>query len=320
MLKFATLKDTHLRFGFDKPIGRTESFFQEVEVKFDFVLQLCIDQGIKYLLVPGDIFDVKAPHKYSMVQLSAMMRFFHKFKTAGVEWITIAGNHDLPFSSASKKSQSIYQFMANHNIINDVVEVPLIVDNQYCVTGIDYQSPESGVFLQLECLNESLDPNKTNIVMLHQHFVPEIATGLDFVSFFRYSDLQKYDNIDVFVLGHLHKGYPIQTLTNANGKKQTFINQWSPIRLTRDYYSVDDQHIPTVTWYDGDKFRTTKIPCGDYASSFNEQEVKHDETFAFSLQEFFKKMGTSNLMEEDEAVVPPEDIKSKVDHYLEKIS
>jgi len=313
-LKYATIKDPHLRFGFNKPVGRSESFFDEISAKLDYIRQEMNNKDIKLLIIPGDILDIKAPHKYTYVQINKIIKELEKFTNDGIKILTIAGNHDLPFSSIEKKPDSIYQFLVNNNYIISVADDPYITD-EYEIHGIDYSSPEESVFEKLDTIHAKLDTNKHNIVLMHQHFIPDGKDTLDFVSFFKYSSLTKYELVNTFIMGHLHKGYNPVFHKNKT-RDQWYINQWSPVRLARDYYSVNDKHIPTMVTYIDNEFTTIELPCKSFDDSFIKMELKNDKSFNDGLDKFIKGMKGASLDTED--LIPPEEIKEKVMHYLQK--
>lgn len=335
MDSFLVIGDMHLRFGFEQPIGRTSNFQNEINNKIEQIIQICKDRNISNVLTAGDIFDIKTPTKYGFTSIRENKRILKMFKDAGIRMITISGNHDLPFSSKDMKEKSIYHFFADDGFLYDVSNNTLPEDisiktaeiGKISVTGLDYRNPEKKIFDDLEILNEKLLKFKkdgmTNVVMLHQHFVPPLD-NLDFVDFFKYFELQKYSNIDVFVLGHLHKGYKTEYLEDDNGHKQYYCNGWSLTRLAREYYSVNDLHKPQVIAVDISnnkiKFEDIYLNVASFNDTFVKKDIENEKTINVEISKFVSSLKDFTGEVEDIDISKlefSENIKSRINEYLD---
>ena len=335
MDSFLVIGDMHLRFGFEQPIGRTENFFNEIYGKIEQIIKICRNKNIYNVLTAGDIFDIKTPTKYGFTSIRENKKILKMFKDANIRMITISGNHDLPFSSKDMKEKSIYDFFCDIDLIYDVsnntlpenISMKTAEIGNISVTGLDYRNPEKKIFDDLEILNEKLSKLKkegmTNVVMLHQHFVPP-SDNLDFVDFFKYFELQKFSNIDIFVLGHLHKGYKTEYLEDDNGHKQYYCNGWSLTRLAREYYAVNDLHKPQVIAIDVNKdgisFEDIYLDIVPFDEAFIKKDMENEKTINIEISKFVSSLKgfTGEVQDIDISKLEfSENIKSRINGYLD---
>ena len=269
---FLILKDPHFRFGFRSPIGRTDEFFTQIKDKLsqlkDMVLSLQKQEGEVYVICTGDVFDIGYPNKYNLPVIKAMESIFDEYLN-DVPFLSIAGNHDLPNSSVSMKKQSIYKYFVDKGCIRDLTVEPLEIEgqNSLIVQGLDYGVKELEV-----------TKHDKHILVLHEYCIPFSAMSLiknDFMEYVEYRELmQRYSNIDVFVLGHLHTGF-----ANEKVGSSLFLNGWNFSRLARDYYSLNDKHLPeiNVLKYDTDlgsfKAELVKLNVTRSSEAFKEKEL-----------------------------------------------
>lgn len=313
-MDFLYVKDPHLRIGFQRPVGRTFNFDLEVRRKWDALLSYAKEHGVRHLAIPGDLFDKKTPSDYAFTTIKALADFFEEL-VSQFTILAIPGNHDLPYSSLDYKASSVYDYFTK-KYIKDLTVSGYEEDGVNFV-GIPYVNPENTVFDRLASLNAKLG-DKFNVVLLHQHFTPW-NSQLDFVDFFHYEDLLPYDKMNMFLLGHLHRGYDPSKTVLESGQTQYYLNAWSMVRLVRDYYAVDDIHTPEfyhVTAGESVEYRRVELPHSKYEAAFVYDEVKLDERIQVSLRDFseaLKAVGDS----EDPLLAAAEDIRPKVEYYLD---
>ena len=321
--KFITVKDPHLRLGFPKPLGRTDSFFDDMQKKWDEITRVAREEEINYLLIPGDVFDRKDPSGYTLVSLSRIEEFLRNAFAPFYKVYTIPGNHDLPNSSLDNKDRSVYNFFSSRpsgSLYTDLTDAT-IWESGVSITGIGYRSiPET--FSLLGEINSKLDPENYNIVMLHVNFAP-FGETLEYIDFRNYQSLWSFDRVDTFLMGHNHHGYPVYYDVLPNGRTQHYINLWNMTRLVRNYYSVGESHVPqyAVVEVNLDDHTTNvdvrDLPHKPYKDAFVEADVLIEKTFHGEVSEFVKELKSLSSSGEDLSDIP-EKYRSVIMEYLEK--
>lgn len=318
-IKIAFIKDPHLRFGFNRPQGRNGAFETQILEKINFIENYCEHHIVDSLVFTGDVLDKKAPSDYSPNQLMMNESIINDLNNI-VDTYTIHGNHDLPFSSIQMKDKSILNYYMKHGAISPLP----CVHGSVKVYGIDYKESIDENIKDLEQLHDLMNPDDYNIVVIHQHFAPQIANNdeLSHSSFKRYSSLYHLYKINSFVFGHLHIGFPTETIINDVSKKQQhFINPWSMTRLSRSYYSVNEKHIPEMVILNIDTKTNTStvehviLPHAPYSEAFIVEEMKLNQEFNENLHMFVQSLTNSSSTENMEA---PEKIRDRVNDYLER--
>lgn len=244
--KSVIVKDPHLCIGVGIPAGRQETFFVEQQAKLDFINQYIKDNAIQALWTTGDNFNYKNMAKYSVNTLNILQESTMNVTLLDngehIDWDTIAGNHDLPRSSVQMKPYSVFGLMKKAGIFHDLAEAPKTYGN-VTIYGLDYNYSKEDLIEEIYAIK--VDPNQVNILMVHEHLVPE-NQPIPFGHFISYEDLTSYaKQFDVIIGGHLHKGIPTQTLT-VEDHSITFINPWCLTRLARDNYALDGTHTPEL--------------------------------------------------------------------------
>lgn len=305
------IKDPHIRLGLGKPIGRTEDFEDNIKEKLSFILNKCKDFNCRHLIFTGDVFDIKAPSLYSLPVISLIKQELLKFKEEGIEILSVAGNHDLPFASIDKKSESIYQ---------DFVDRGLITDLETCgydyITGFDYNS--SIIYIRNRLIKDKIN----RVLVLHEHCLPDGESM--FGDYLTYSEIahslnnNKNSKCEYVICGHLHKGFEPVIVDDV-----AFINPWSLTRLARDYYAVNSKHKPTLEIVDTDEYdvESIEIPHHSYGEVFIEKEMKQDEDMHSNLDSFIRKISDfddHNSVYEDLPDDLSDEVKEKLKMYLDK--
>jgi DNA repair exonuclease SbcCD nuclease subunit len=315
-VKLLFIKDPHYRFGFQKPLGRQDSFQAEIDAKVDFVQEYAVQNKVDAVCYTGDLTDKKNPSDYLATQLISNEKSMSKIT---VPQYTIFGNHDLPASSIQLKDRSVLNYFMGHNVIKPLP----FKSGKVIVHGIDFIENPDEHKKALDALHESMSEDDINIVVMHQHYVPPFSKNaeLKFIHFNTYSDLYEYEKVSVFVMGHLHMGFETTYRELPNGKKQIFVNPWSMTRLSRNYYAVNELHTPEMVevTIDGDEinWKHVIIPHTPYSEAFNDAEVKQSEIFHDKMQKFIESMSNQKLST-SATVTCPKHIEGLVAKYIEK--
>ena len=288
-MKFITLKDIHFRFGFKSPIGRTQDFEAQILDKIKQVVQIAKEHNIDTLILTGDSTDIKSPSSYTLSQIQANIRAFRLLREQFANIYDICGNHSLPYSSIDYKQDSFYQLLCDSNLI---VDLSGGIDKQDAyIIGIDYTPSQAQLFETMQKIDKKLSSKKANILVIHEHLMPKGDT-LSFGSFISYDDIVRdLKHIDYIIAGHLHRGYPTQTIKNNLGKDIVIINQWNFTRLARDYYVLNQSHTPQLTIIDTQSktHKTIDLKCASYNDAFVKKDLQSAKNLQSNLAEFVYK-------------------------------
>lgn len=308
-MRFITIKDPHIRHGFDHPRGRTQDFFTQIDAKLENLYQIAERRNIDTLVFTGDILDKSSG--YTGLQLVSVYNKFKEIKQHFKNVYSILGNHDTLWASSAFKQQSPYQHLLNTGVIHDITEHPAQLGN-YTLAGVDYANIEATI----QALHKLDQKHQNLIAVLHTHLVPDSDT-IPFGDFTTYSNITKgLQNTKMIVAGHLHKGYPTQQVNGI-----TIINQWSFTRLARDYYAVTNTHIPQVVIVDTEDIhnpKTINLVYSPYSEAFIEKDLTAETQLLQNMQEFIESCKTINIKGNSTIENAPEDIRQRVQYYLNK--
>lgn len=325
---FVTTGDPHLCIDVQCPAGRhPETFYDEQRKKLAFIKDYCVRNKINHYLIAGDLLNYKSPSAYTPASINSLMHELASLKEQ-MELISISGNHDLKMSSREMKPTSVYNIFARAGVLHDVNHKTVEVAKGVTVSGIDFNPDPQDLMREVSELNESLSPKDYNIVLLHEHLLPDGET-LPFGKFISYMDFMDFQNIKLIVAGHLHKGYPTETLNSFDLEAEedhelTIVNPWSMTRLARDHYALDGTHKPELVHVritDGklDFAKHIDLPAQPFDVAFIKDNLVSEEkremdisAFVTSLSEFGDTKDTDlDMTEYSDAV------KEKIKHYLE---
>ena len=330
--KVAVIKDPHFRLGFPSPISRKDNYKETIYNKINFIISECLRRDVTKLVVTGDLFDKKYFKHYNSIAVKENIEILQHIKVNGIEVISIAGNHDLPYNSYENVGDSLYGLVSNLGLITDISYNSVMI-GKHLIYGIPYISESEELFNHLDFINKNAKMNLYGgniFVVMHEHFIPFNASldDLKFTTFFRYTELMKYKNIDGFILGHLHRGVPIAKYEYEDGHSQIFINQWSLYRLARNYYSSLDLHKPELVFLDLDKkeAEVITIPHRSFKETFISKELKNEEIdddtdISSFVENLFDNSGSIEIEDIQKILseIKDERIKELVTFYLEKV-
>lgn len=329
IFEWVNLKDPHLNFGFANRIRVNHN--SDLKNKIDFVKTYCMNNSVKNLIFTGDVTDTNEEDKWTFKQYRLNKSVLSDFKNDGINIYSPAGNHDM-FNGFNGTDETVFGELVKENIINHLTKEPILLSftpptsgaivpplpgaltqslptnepKNIGIFGIDYSKHIDLVKEQLNNIHLS-DSIDLKIVVLHSHCTPSIVAVTDFT----YEQLIKeYFNIDIFICGHYHGGFPSWVFAkkdaqgNDTKKHTTIINNWSFQRVVRDYYNEMDIHIPEmehikIGWsVANDDFivslETIKIPCKKYEEAFKPKAI---ELLKVTKKEQFEFFNTVNFDE-----------------------
>lgn len=313
---FAILKDTHFRFAFPHPRGRTPDFETQIKNKLMFVVEKARELNCDNLILTGDSTDIKSPSSYGLEQVRANVSVYKYLKKHFNQVFDIAGNHSLPFSSVTHKPESFYQYLVDNELIQDLSTQPFTFDNVH-LYGLDYTSEPHFLLHSMKLKDKyCLDNNLKAIAVIHEHLVPSVNDKERLGHCFTYSEVT--DSLKAhkaIIAGHLHKGFKNHIVNDC-----LIINIWNFTRLARDYYVVNELHTPQVAFLNTDDFscEVFNIPSEPFNSAFIKQDLQRETSLDLDITSFVNNANIAKASNEVDN--SPAHIKNLIDYYLEKAS
>ena len=312
ILQMCSIKDPHMNFGFANRIRYDHQL--DLSNKLNFLNNWAKQNNVQDLIMTGDVTDTNEEKKWSFNQYVTNKDELLKFKENNITLWSPAGNHDM-FNGLNQTTKTVFGEFVREEVINYLTTKPLYksfktptgVIKNIMVYGVDYSKHKELVQAKLSEINQVVN-NGLKIVVFHSHCTPsEIA-----ITDFTYEELVKtYNDIDVFICGHYHGGFPTYTFfkKDSSGKDTsshvTIINNWSFQRVVRDYYNEMDIHTPEfehikIGWSHstGDfiiSTETIKVPCKKYEDAFKPKAIELLKLTRKEQFEFFEKINFNDL-------------------------
>jgi DNA repair exonuclease SbcCD nuclease subunit len=292
------IKDPHFRLGFKSPISREQEEFDfSIKSKVKQIATLALKEGVDVIVISGDIFDIKETSRYVVKQLKPIGEQLDILKKATKQKmiITVAGNHDLPHSSRSLKSESVYDYFQSLGKIVSVHKSEIRFNTKkdtVVFSGLDFTSKLTELYKEMKEYDNNILEKATRVFLLHEHLLPNKDFNKDRflgnkMSYKRV--LKEFKNIDVFVAGHYHKGYKPYHDSN-----RWVVNPYNMTRLARDYYVVNGEHIPTVNLV---KVKKGKIEVEEYplevvdfSKAIKSEVLEKEIQDSLNLKDFIEKL------------------------------
>ena len=237
---YAVMGDLHLRFN-QVPVNRQDSFARDIREKLQWVIDECKRRDTKYLILTGDLRDIK--NITSWQEVINIISAFKMFDTAGIKVLTIKGNHD-----ADICNYPIYQMLADLNLIHPLDNNPFILDKQekIKVFGIDFTPDLKELQEKIMTLNSKVDKSDKNILVIHEHLIPKLEgffTKAN-LNYLLYKDISILaNNFKQVIGGHYHKPYPPTELNRVQ-----IINPSSLVRI-----AINEKWIPNIYFSNTDE-------------------------------------------------------------------
>lgn len=333
MFRLVTTGDPHLCIGVAVPAGRNpETFYDEQRAKLAFIKQYCEENNIKDYACAGDLLNYKTPSAYDTSSYNALTKELNNL-TEQLTIHSISGNHDLKMSSREMKKESAYHVFVKARLLNDIAgrtEVLYQDKNYVTISGIDFNPSKTHLMEEIAEVNKSLTSEHFNILVIHEHLLPT-GESLPFGQHINYDDFLQFKNINLIISGHLHKGYPTQTMTSVDidgdgGEHAiTFVNPWSLTRVARDHYALSEEHTPELV--DININPETKevvcthvpIPHKGFDVAFIKDSLVSEEAHQLDISEFVSQI--NSFESDEESIMNPKDkseaVREKIKHYTE---
>ena len=211
------------------------------------------------------------------------------------------------FNGSVDLEETVYNELVKENIIHNVTMEPIIHEKNgktAIVKGVNYNKNLDVVRKDIREFAD--EPHDFKILIFHSHVTPEEEGVTDFT----YGNLiEEFPEIDVFICGHWHKGFPTEIRVSNKGleteKKHLIINNWSLQRMIRNYYNELDIHKPQLEYFalgwcnTRNNFvctsQTVDIPHAPYLDAFKPKAVDIIKTTLDDKFEFFTKINLEDI-------------------------
>jgi len=302
--RFITMKDPHGSLGFENRIrfDFTNNFLDKLKFTRDY----CKNNNIVDVIATGDIIDSSYEDKWTFKKYRLNKRAYSQYKDENIKFHSNVGNHDL-FHGLEDSENTIFGEMVLDGVVNNITQCPIIKEDEtskIIIQGIDYSHHDKRVLEKIKEVNNDINDKPTyKVIVLHSNVTPnEVAN----ITNFTYKSLiEKFTDIDMFICGHYHVGYPTAKLKRPNGKEAIFINNWNFIRVVRDYEVELDEHTPEIEdvqiIFDEQKNKfivkteTIEVPHREYKDTFRTKAIDLLKKSKAQIFNFFENISFNEI-------------------------
>jgi hypothetical protein len=304
--RFATMKDPHGSLGFENRIRF--DFASNFLDKLKFTREYCKENQITDMIATGDIIDSSYEDKWTFKKYRLNKRAYSQYKEEGIDFHSNVGNHDL-FHGLEDSENTIFGEMVLDGVVNNLTQCPIIKEDELSkiiIQGIDYSNHEKRVLEKIQEVNDQINNKPTyKVIVLHSNVTPDEVTN---ITDFTYKSLiEKFTDIDMFICGHYHVGYPTAKIKRPNGKEAIFINNWNFVRVVRDYEVELNEHTPEIEDVqinfniDRQMFdvitKTIEVPHREYKDTFRTKAIDLLKKSKAQLFNFFENISFDEIKE-----------------------
>ena len=232
-MKIACLSDWHLTNT--APEKRIDNYEESVFRKYEFVLKHCDDNGIKYLVGGGDIFNHP---RMSLGFVSNVIKISNRYN---VKILVVAGQHDLFWHNYNLNNTPL-GLLKNAGVVTMLGDEPLM-DGNIHFYGAGWEQP----------IPKIIDKNAVTILAIHIMTIKDKKVYEQQEDYITAGSLLKNNPFDLIVSGDNH-----QTFTELY-KGRRLVNSGSLMRST----VAQKGHNPSFFVYDTDDktLEQVLIPC-----------------------------------------------------------
>lgn len=316
-MKFGFVKDPHQMFGFKNNI-RQSGWEQDIEQKLVFIKDQLLSRNITTLIFSGDLLDRQHAKDWSFKLYLKNAEILEKiFVKNGIDIYSIQGNHDM-FDGHETIEGTVFGKLIADGILKRIsIQSPLVFSEENKtleIFGIDYHFNKENTLAELHAINSRVVPLPNHqlkvAVVMHNNITPQPER----VSDFTYDYLSTtFTNIDIFLCGHYHIGFPTICVNNT-----TFVNPWNMTRVVRDYDVKLDHHEPEMVICDpfADSYEHIKLPIKKFSDAFKPEVVNLLENS--NKFQFFEEITTESFEELLKSEKDEEILQGLVQKYLQE--
>ncbi len=188
-MRIAFIGDPHITDS--QPGNRTDNYYEALLNKLEFVCSVCEQKNIKFLVMPGDIFNKPVVSAGVMIDLHLLVRKYN------VKPLVIVGQHDLTFRYLNKRTSAIVN-LKRINTLQILNKDGRFLNDDTYISGLSYGETDETPAFNKNC--------KTNILVVHTQVAAKaIAPGVEFTT--AKGLVKKYGDFDLIIAGDYHYNY-----------------------------------------------------------------------------------------------------------------
>lgn len=219
-MKILCCGDTHITKK--RPKNRTDDYFKTVLGKFEQELQIAVEEGCSFVLLPGDVFDnFKEDHFVTQ----AITNIIRKYR---VDVLAVAGQHDQQFHNPDLTGTALMTLVTS-GVVRLLTKEPFIVMDEVAFYGSNWKGD----------IPEITTPSHINILVLHKMIIEDKLWAAQEGHTWANHILIK-SGFDLIVSGDNHTQF-----TASKGNKH-LVNMGAMMRST----IAQVNHHPAVVVYD----------------------------------------------------------------------
>lgn len=209
-MKVLFVGDPH--FDSSTPLSRLDSYRKLTLDKLSDILEISINNNVKYVIMTGDVFDKL---DQSLSYIHDLLTITNLFKDNNIEILSVIGNHDLKYNNMAYFDTTPLNLLFKVDAIKHLDTLSLSEFNTI-IYGIDFNDLDKDI---------TVDNKYYNVLVAHyalENTVPNESL-----------DNTKVQQFNLVVSGHDHKDYPMKQIGNT-----TVLRPGSMTRRTRDEYNL----------------------------------------------------------------------------------
>ena len=193
-MKIIHCADLHLDSKLSAHLDKTKAKERRGELlnTFTRLVRYASDNGVKALLIAGDLFDTGS---ISKTTINTVMHAISE--NPDINFYYLEGNHDNDTFTSHMDELGWTEIPDNLKLFGDEWHTYCEADGQICISGVELNSKNSGAALY----SFETDANIFNIVMLHGQ--ESESSGKEKSEIINLNAL-RFKNIDYLALGHIH--------------------------------------------------------------------------------------------------------------------
>lgn len=248
----------------DVPLCRTDDYFAAMQRKMEWIVDRALCEGVQAVLHSGDVFDRGRPMQAQLLEI-LVMRTLRPLVNAGIEFLVVPGNHDLPYHQLNEVYRSSFGVVADTGTMWDVTGVPAMLGDGVVVFGAAWTQDLPTKFPE---------PNARFRIGLW-HVGVNMPGEEDLSTTEMFEDFEEYDLI---VTGHNH-----QYIAERHDSGQHIRHIINPGSMMRENIDQIDFR-PSVTIFDTETLEHDRlfipIEQGVISREHKDAQVEKDEKIA----------------------------------------
>ena len=261
-MKFLLAGDLHI--DMNKPERRTDDYWETVQKKVNFILDLAAQEKA-VILQPGDFFNSHKANDY-------LKRWvIERLRLKEINILAVFGQHDLRYHSSDTKNTPLA-------VLQAAGHVEILSNDPLKYTGVDVYGAS-----WWEEIPKLINTQRTNILVLHKMIIKDEKLWEGQEDATMGNILLKSSGFDLILSGDNHSHFTISTKTGKH-----LVNCGSLLRTAID----QSDHVPTVYIYDTVKKTITPhvVPHKPFSEVFDLSKYEAEKERDEKLEAFLTRM------------------------------